>query len=422
MTITRFTKQGAGSRSGNDWQNAAELASLGGHLRNVQPDDVLLLGFDRDREDPVFYTGPPVVLSQSGTAEKPIHLEVGYIGHAVDVQPQRGPGRHVFFKNPAASTRRGEAGNRGSRFLTLQNDVSYIRLAGFRLEGAPADGFVKFGTAREGSTFKDIVIQGISATNVGRLIESDPNTIINGLIVEDCDASQISRGFARFRTINDSVFRNLFLDAAAVDGGGPNICQLIHVDRGQNLVFANVIMRNAMNMIGPSVSGRSAYVQGDGIVTERGTSQVVIRNCHGSGMGDAAFDLKTDGVTLEDCSAYRCKFGVRIWSNGNNSIRRCAIGNPRTTGGNRGACIQVGGRADVVDCVLQAGPGATIFSFNGERDAANRMIRVSGGSIRLDGDAALVDGPARGTLVLNDVVVNGSLRNETRDYRGSRFL
>jgi hypothetical protein len=422
MTIAHFTKRGAGRQNGDDWPNAAELDALAGHLRMAQADDLFLLGFDRDREDPVFYAGAPVVLSASGTPEKPIRLEVGYVGHAVDVQPQRGPGRHVFFKNPAASTKRGASSNRGSRFLTLQNGASHLRLAGFRLEGASADGFMKFAPAREASPFEDIVIQGLSATNVGRVIECEPDTVINGLIIEDCDAAQIARGFARFRTINESVFRNLFFDAAAVDPGGPNICQLIHVERGQKLAFTNVIMRNAMNMIGGGANGRGTYVQGDGIVTERGTSDVVLRNCHGSGMGDSAFDLKATGVTLEDCSAYRCKFGVRLWSDGANLLRRCAIGNPRTTGGNRGVCIQIGGQADIVDCVLQAGPGTAVFSFNGEPDAANRAIRVFGGSIHLDGDAALVDGPARGTVELHDVVVNGALRNQNYAYAGSRIF
>jgi len=421
MAIAHFTKRGAGKQSGDDWQNAAALAALAGQLRTAEADDVFLLGFDRDREDPVFYDGAPVVLAASGTLEKPIRLDVGYVGHDVDVQPQRGPGRHVLFKNPGASTKRGAASNRGSRFLTLQSGASHLRLAGFRLEGASADGFIKFAAARE-TPFSDVVIQGISATNVGRVIECEPDTVINGLIVEDCDASQISRGFARFRTVNESVFRGLFLDAAAVDAGGPNICQLIHIERGQKVLFTNIVMRNAMNMIGGGTNGRSTYVQGDGIVTERGTSDVVVRNCHGSGMGDSAFDLKSTGVSLEDCSAYRCKFGVRFWSDGSNLMRRCAVGNPRTTGGNRGVCVQVGGQADVVDCALQAGPGTAVFSFNGEPDAANRAIRVFGGSIRLDGDAALVDGPARGTVALHDVVVNGSVRNQTYAYAGSRIF
>ena len=34
-------------------------------------------------------------------------------------------------------------------------------------------------------------------------------------------------------------------------------------------------------------NGKQGYVQGDGIVCERNTRNVVIRRCQGSGMGDA---------------------------------------------------------------------------------------------------------------------------------------
>jgi hypothetical protein len=417
MTVLRLTKRGAGKNSGEDWPNAAGLASLGRVLGAAREDTTVLIGFDRDREDPVFYSGSPVILSASGTAEKPIRLTAGYIGNNFDVQPQRGPAHQMFFKNSGASLRRAGAPGKGNRFLTLANGASHLRISGFRVEGATADGFVKF--SGRGS-FDDIVLEGMGGTHIGRFIECDPDTAIGGLIVENCDAFGIVRGFGRFRSLTDAVFRNLFLDAGHVDGGGSQICQIIHVEKGRDVTFENVVVRDAVNLI-PGDKGEH-YAQGDGIVTEAGTASFVLRNCHASGMGDGGFDLKTVGVTLEDCSASRCKFGMRIWSRGENMMRRCAVESPHSAGGTRGACVQVRGTVDVIDSVFQAGPHTSVFAFNGNREATDRVIRVFGGSVRLDAGAALVAGVVHGKLELHDVAVNGTVRNETHDYGGKELL
>lgn len=424
MPIVRYTKNGAGRRRGDQWVDARALPALYDDLKQAKPGDVFLIGFDRDREDPVFHAGDPLVLRSSGEVANPIRIEVGYIGHAEDVHPARGPGRRLFFKNPAAwSTRRSAPVTSGGRYLTLEGGASHLRIAGFALEGAPADGFIKFRAADNvENVFEDVSIQGCSAVRVGRLLETTKGASVKSLLVEDCDVFEMVRGFARFRAISDSILRNLYLDAGDVDGGGSSVCQMIAVESGSSVLFENIIMRNAINMIDTASRGsNSAYVQGDGIVCERPTSNMVIRNCHGSGMGDGAFDLKTDGVLIEESSAYRCKFGVRIWSDGNNVIRRCAIANPRSTGGNQGACVQVLGRVEVVDSILQAGAGTAIFSIAGKNDGGERLIRVFGGSIRMDGNALLVAGDAPGRLELHDVAVNGTLRDGTFASDGTKM-
>src|ERR1044072_3553438 len=108
MAILRYTKAGAGRRQGDQWSDARALPALGDDLQHAKPGDVFLIGFDRDREDPVFQDGDTLVVRASGEAANPIRIEVGYIGHVEDVHPARGPGRRLFFKKRAAwSTRRG---------------------------------------------------------------------------------------------------------------------------------------------------------------------------------------------------------------------------------------------------------------------------------------------------------------------------
>jgi hypothetical protein len=421
MTVIRMTKHGAGRSSGENWENAAALKALSSYLGDAREDTAILIGFDRDREDPVFYAGSPATLSGSGGPEKPIRIAAGYIAREDEVQPQRGPGRQIFFKNPASSGRLAASSNRGSRFLTIANGASHLQLSGFSLEGAPADGFVKF-AGRGSASFQNIAFEGMSAVNIGRMIESDPDTAIDGLRIEDCDAFRIGRGFARFRSLSNAAFRNLFLDAGNVDGGGQNICEIIHIEKGRNVLFENVVLRNAANMIEADARDSKSYPQGDGIGAEGGTSAFVLRNCHASGMGDGGFDLKTVGVTLEDCSAYRCKYGIRIWSHGDNIIRRCVVGNPWTIGGIRGACVQVGGTVQIVDSVFHAGPGTAVLTFNGGRESPDRVIKVFGGAIQTERGGALVAGQAHGKVELHGVAVNGSLRNGVYDYKGADIL
>jgi len=148
-------------------------------------------------------------------------------------------------------------------------------------------------------------------------------------------------------------------------------------------------------------------VQGDGIVCERKTRAVTIRRCHGSGMGDGAFDIKSDNVVIEDSSSDGCKFGARIWSESDNVIRRCEFRNPKSIGGITGACIEACGRLEIVDTKLHAGPGTVAIKVHKVKKNDNPIVHMRGGSIQLDGDAKAAVGIGPGVLELHQVAVNG---------------
>src|SRR5262249_39519316 len=152
---------------------------------------------------------------------------------------------------------------------------------------------------------------------------------------------------------------------------------------------------------------KEGYVQGDGIVCERGTKNVTLRRCHGSGMGDAAFDLKTTDAVIEDSSTDSCKYGARIWSHSNNVIRRCDFRNPKSSGKIKGACIEAVGQVEVIDTKLQAGPGTVAIKLQPSKKGIDPVVRVRGGSIQLDGDAELAFANGAGVVELHQVAVNG---------------
>jgi hypothetical protein len=244
------------------------------------------------------------------------------------------------------------------------------------------------------------------------VIETDRGATLQNLIITDCRANGIVRGFARFRELSNATLRNLELDAANMDGGGKNVCQLISLAAGENILLENVVLRNALNQPPPPKEGKKkGYVQGDGVVCERKTRNITIRNCHASGMGDGGFDLKTTDVTIEDSSADSCKFGARIWAQGNNVIRRCDFRNPQTRGETKGACIQASGTLQIVDTKLQAGPGTSAIVVHKNSEQYDPVIHMQGGSIQLDGDAVVATANSSGVLELHDVMVNGVATN-----------
>jgi hypothetical protein len=410
MSTLRYTKRGAGQRNGSEWFDAKALTSLSEDLLQAKSGDVFLVGFDRDREDPVFWAQSMLSLRNSGSASRPIRLRVGYIGHKDDVQPIGAQPASICFQSTKTSLYKKAAPDfSGDPYLRLSS-VEHIDISGFVIRGGPNNGFIRFEPSdRSDGSISEIELRDIHASQVGRVIETQRGTLLSGVTIEHCSAFGVARGFARFRSIANAFLRDLVLDAGGLDGAGENVCQLIAFEGGTNVRCERIIMNDAVNMIGAGEGRRSAYIQGDGIVCERETSDFVFRNCHVAGMGDGGFDLKTRNFVIEDCSATRCKFGVRAWSEGNNIIRRSSIHSPRSAGTGQAACLWVGGHVDLVDCDLQAGPGTAIFR-TAELERPPR-IRMFGGGISTERDASLLVGSAGGAVELNDVAVNGEVRS-----------
>jgi hypothetical protein len=374
---------------------------LSGDLLAARRGDVFRIGFEPGREAPIFWDRQ-CVLARSGAPRAPITLEAGFASGAANlVSPQGGAG--AFFRNPSAPAA-GTGMPRLEGKAPLRIAASHVSLAGFRVEGAPSDGFVKFA-----GPCADIHIGNWSGRSCGRVIETDRDAVLRDVVIENCEAALLVRGFARFRSLSHAVLRNLSLDAVHLDGGGENVCQIIAVTAGEDVTFENVSVKRAVNLRGAS------YAQGDGIVCERNTANFTFRKCHGEDTGDAAFDLKTVNAVLEDCTTRDCKFGARIWASA--ALRRCAFTAPRRAGPNSGACIEVKGKASLEDCHLQAGAGAAIFRV-AERGDAVGAVRMRGGAIEMDPGATLIAGDPGGVVELDRVAVNGVTRTERIVWRG----
>jgi hypothetical protein len=402
-SVQLFTASGGGRKDGRDWLNARPIDELSSALRSARPGSGFLIGFKPSGE-PVAIGKGQIRINVSGSQDDPVFLQAGAMAGASGIVASETA--NAFFKS-ARPWSYETFGKKASSYFALVDGASHLRISGFFVDGTPPDGFFKF-RGKQATTYEDIVISGIEARNVGRVIETERGARLQGLVVTDCRAVGIVRGFARFRHLSDATLSNLDLDAANMDAGGKNVCQLIAVSAGQNLLFENIILRNAINQPPPPEEGKQpGYVQGDGIVCERGTVDVTIRKCQASAMGDGGFDLKTTSVTMEDCSTDSCKFGARIWAQGKNVIRRCDFRNPVSRNDTQGACIQAGGTLEIVDTTLHAGPGTAAIALSHKKGRPAPMVVMRGGSIMLEGNGAVAHANGEGVLELHDVMING---------------
>jgi len=416
--VKRFTVDGAGGYGGETWDDAMPIAWLSRSLAQEEPGSIYLIGFRSDADDAVTLGRARMVLQTSGSPEQPIVIQAGFIQ----------PGEKATTKLLAAARPLFRSANDWSiasstnvrsvaPFLTIDRGASNIRISGFRIDGTSADGFFRFsGKKGQQQTYSGVSISDIHAANVGRVIETQPGAVLDHLTVSDCSVQGIVRGFARFRSISNSNFTNLDLDANRFDAGGKNVCQIIAISEGENVQFENVTVRNAVNTLDAGSRDGSGYVQGDGIVAELKTANFTLRNCHAVGMGDGGFDLKTTNVTIEDSSTEGCKFGIRIWARGNNVIRRCTLRAPRSQGTTSAACLQVVGNVDIYDSHLDAGTGTSALALERRRDAEPALVRIFGGTVQLSDGAKLASGQPGGSLELHDVSVNGTVRNGSYQF------
>ena len=401
--MTFFTPSGAGKKDGSNWRNAMPVSLLSKAMNSASPGSGFLIGFNGTSETVPLDRGQ-ILVRASGDENEPVFVQAGLISDDSKLT-DASPDAPAFFKSERPWSVKNFKG--GSSLFAFENAASHLRISGFHIDGTGPDGFFKF-RAKEATTYDDVVISGIEARNVGRVIETERGAMLQKLTVTDCRAVGIVRGFARFRELSNSTLRNMDLDAAHMDAGGKDVCQLIAVSAGENLLFENITLRNAINQPPPPKQGKKpGYVQGDGIVCELGTRNVTIRNCHANGMGDGGFDLKTTNVTLEDCTTESCKFGARIWVAGDNMIRRCSFRNPVSRNETEGACIQAGGTLQIVDTKLHAGAGTAAINLSQKKDRAAPMVVMHGGSIETEGDGTVVHANAGGVLELHDVIVNG---------------
>ena len=411
--VKYFTPHGGGSQDGSTWQDAMPIKWLQRSFPFGEPGTAFFVGFDEKQPEPQDLGATLARLENSGSSGNPIQLQSGYVGPDGGLRAIAPEAAAVFSGGSDWTIDFAIAKRAPRAWIALVKGASHIAISDFRIDGTGADGFFKFGP---GATYEDVLFRNVNARNVGRVIETLKTSALKNVTIEDCQATGIVRGFARFWEMSDSTLRNLVLDADNQNGGIRNPCQLISLVKGSNVTFENVILRNARNEPLAGDPPEKSYIQGDGIVCEKYTKDITIRNCHASNMGDGGFDLKTAGVTIEDSSAEACKFGARIWAQADNSIRRCSFKSPRPVAHFTSGCVQAAGRVEIVDTTMEVGPGTVAIHLRQIPKHGVPTVEMTGGSINLHEGARLAVG--NGILDLKNVAINGEMKTQRLDLQG----
>lgn len=399
-----FLPGGQGEMNGSNWLNAARIDNAGRVSERARPGQEFLLGFP-DHDLPVRWEGTQVAWNGGGTEEAPVHIIFGRPegdGAAGLAEAYRDPPLLHMEGNETGPDERPDVG--GDPYMVFGPDSSHLRVAGPVYRRSGGDGFFKIDA---GATVRDLVFSDIHARRAGRVIETEEGTAVRDLLVERCSALGLIRGFARFHDLSDAEFRDLDLDADFIDGGGGAVCQIISVTRGTGLEFRNLRLAKAVNSLAARERG-STYIQGDGLVLEEETRDVRIDDCHAFDMGDGGFDLKSEGVHLTNCTATRCKLGIRIWSHHpDNLVEACTVTEPVRRPFNDGSCLWVAGNLTVRDCTLVSAEDMSPIRFGpGPDGTPEPTLRIQGGAITLAEEAGLVIG-SPGAIELENVQING---------------
>ncbi|QXT39450.1 hypothetical protein [Gymnodinialimonas ceratoperidinii] len=411
------------SRSGDgdarDWENTASYRDFSRLATQASPGQRFLLGVTADQQ-PVEWSGQQVLLNAGGTQDAPLEVQIGLAAGTgeIDVSTSlQEPAVLRMTGNETGPDERPDVG--GDPFFVLGPECSNLHITGPNFDRSSGKGF--FNLDADGA-LTNLVFDKIHARTAGRVIEAKEETRIDGLLIEHCSALGLIRGFARFRDLSNAEFRDLDLDADHLDGGGNLVCQILKVNRGENLTFRRVRLANAVNQLGAEERG-SSYIQGDGIVLEEETRAVLIEDCHAEGMGDGGFDLKTEGVRLTNCTTRRCKYGVRIWShNPGNLLEGCSLKEPVRWPRNDGSCLWLAGTLTARDCLLESAEDMSPIRFGSspDDDAPEPNLRLEGGEVIFSEGTDMITGEA-GTLILENVAINGVETSGAFRWDGDRL-
>jgi hypothetical protein len=404
-TIWYLAPVGRGDVDATDWDNAAPIRRISQIAAQAPAETEFRIGFAA-ADLPWEWSGQQIRLVSLGTKMAPVRVVFGSLDASnMFKQANNMDDLVTLYMDGDDVDADGRPDVGGQPYAVFGPDTNHVQVSGPSFYRAGGGGFFNIDA---GGLVRDFAFSDIFARRAGRVIEAEQTTAIDGLRVERCSAVGLIRGFARFFELHNAHFIDLDLDADYLDGGGGAVCQIISIVRGGNLYFNKVRLAKAVNIIGAQERG-SSYIQGDGLVLEEATHDVLIEDCHAEDMGDGGFDLKTDGVTLRNCTTTRCKLGIRIWShNSANLIEACTMRDPVSRPFNDGSCLWLAGMVTARSCEMHAGGGMSPIRFGaGNDDGREASLKIEGGEITHADGASIVTG-SPGEIELENVLVNGT--------------
>ena len=428
MSITHYKKEQAGDFAGSNWDNAKGIASITADLaaQGVTTTEPIAYRIGSSRYEPANYFIPstePLTVTVGGTAQFPTQFECGDISaDATSVGEDSG---FTFYGNktvPWSPTMS------NGTFELIRITASHLNFSGFRTSGF-------------GSWFPAYRIQAaVENVTISNHVSYDDSCVIR-IEAGSCDNLNmrnilaVNVASACFYFPDNSLSNSTFDDITIISGAqdGRDGVGAIYVGEGNsNITFNDVYISNTIDSLinNSEAVDQSAYVQGDGFILEDTASGLELNRCVVHGAGDAAFDIKSGSIVLNDCTGIATKFAFRFWGIGAEVNRPIALAS-ESRGVTSGGCFEAsGGVATINDpdfeVDVRASLSVSLESATSKAGCIGKLyvngtgrkseVTINGGSLIIkDGLPAFI-GDATCVISLVGVLVNGVMKTETHTF------
>lgn len=320
LAVAYISPGGAGNNSGEDWANAAPIASLNAMIAKASQ-----IG------------GEVWIRADAGSYNLPIQLPVNQGGAPASRVVVRGVDvagndmKATLVGNRAPNWTKGQAV--GGEHFWLNAGASYLLFRNLVFQDA--------GTSiRLRQSNVDLTFEDIDFWNVRRGIQNSASSgsvaTISGLTIRRCNGHGFSKQLFQVRhDTNGILIEDCYGDAEMQDGDFWSQ-GVVFDDTAHDAIVRRCTMRNCWYNAG------DGYWNGDGFVGERGNYGLLFEDCISLDNTDAGFDFKSTARFVR-CRSERNKRNFRVWGHG--ELIDC-IGIDPTNRGGSGSSGQVYGYDD----------------------------------------------------------------------------
>lgn len=251
---------------------------------------------------------------------------------------------------------------------------------------------------------RDQRLENLWADNFRRFVQNEGVEPATATVTGFSARHVVLRGFSRNAFWFGGASSDIHLEHIDADAQRQDLeahCEGVSLrDQVHDVVIRHVVMRNCHD----SAAGPSGYWNGDGFVTERGVTNVLLEDTVSTGHTDGGYDLKSTSTRLVRTYAADNKRNYRTWSSV--SVADCVSRAPRWRGGSGEPALHLWATSGTdpavvtyANCHLVDTPaGVGVVAAGGQVS-----VVVSGGRVERSESGPLADRADQATITFSDV-------------------
>ena len=167
-----------------------------------------------------------------------------------------------------------------------------------------------------------------------RVIETKPDAVVHDVVIDGLTATNVGREGVRLKAggvYENVTFRNFHLQHAPTPNVAPDLPEGFHFEAGRGLRLENGVIEGFQMTRGPK-----QYWNGDGVATEGAVEDFTAIKVTAKDNTDAGFDLKSKRNALDDVTLSGNCRNLRIWPGSKTEIGTLTSEQPLCRGGSAG--------------------------------------------------------------------------------------